>query len=508
MPPRLRLVPDADGHALRALIYARTSADRSLRGKSTESQVAACEDECEDRGWSVVRTVVDDDRSASALARKRREGWQDVVDAIASAECDVLVVWEFSRATRDLEVFVELRRALQEHGVLLSYKGDLYDLRKAKDRRRVSHDAVDAEAESGETSERVLRAKARDARQGWPHGPTPFGYRRVYNARTGVLERQEPDVPEPGSTAGTVATAPIVRELADRFLGGASLSQLAQDMNRRGVPTPKPPRDPSRTRGWTAATVSQVLRQPSIAGIRKHSRPGQATEFFTASWPGIITVEQREQILAVLSDPTRVIHRGTEPRHLLSHLAVCALCSVPVRHTVKRQKGVTYEAYTCAKSECFGVYCQAPAADDVVTQAVLALMADPRSVAALTGTRALASASTLDARRRLAELDAELADLAARWKAGRVKAGFYAEAASDLEDRIAAVRAELAPRTTGPTVLRLATADDQAATWDALTIVERREVVRALFEVRLHPAAVKGARRWDPTRVELLPRAF
>lgn len=504
MPPRLRLVPDVDAPPLRALIYARTSSDKRLRAKSTDSQVKACREECDDRGWEVIRDVVDDDRSASALARKAREGWLDVIDSIAAGDLDVLVVWEFSRATRDLKVFLELRNALEKHGVLLSYKGDQYDLRKANDRRRVSHDAVDAEAESGEASERVLRNKARDARDGWPTGPVPFGYRRVYDPRSGVLLRQEPDELD-GSFEDGAPTAPIVRELVERFLAGTSLNHLALDMSRRGVATPKPPRDPERARGWTAATVGQLLRQPSIAGLRKHSRPGEDVVLYEAAWDRIITVEQRQQVLAVLSDPTRVVHRGIEPTHLLSHLAVCSECGVPVRHKVKRQKAIAYAAYTCDNATCRKVYCQAPPADDLVTRAILAVMANPNSVTELTGRAADSVASRETARALLAELDAELVDLTARWKAGRVKAGFYAEAASDLEDRIAQVRGDLAPRTAGPTVVRLATADDQSATWEEFTVAQRREVVRETFEVRLHPAAAKGTRRWDPSRVELRP---
>lgn len=499
MPARLRVVPDGDQTTapLRALIYGRVSVDRGGRGKSTESQVAELARAAESQGWTIVDQIVDDGVSASTYARRDREGWRDAVAMIEAGAVDVLMAWEFSRATRDLEVFVELRRTLQDHGVLLYYQHELYDLRKASHRRRVGHDAVDAEADSGQTSERVLRQKGRDAEKGWPAGDVPYGYRRVYSERSGHLEGQVPDAK---------GTALIVRELVDGFLAGTSLSRLARDMQSRGIPTPKPPRKPELARGWTASTVGQVLRSPSIAGLRQHTRAGERV-FYEADWEPIITRDERAQILAILNDPKRVVHRGIEPTHLLSHLAVCAACGVPMRHRYKVQGGRRYAAYTCDRSGCRAVYIQAAPADDVVARAVIAVLSDRESLQALRGMTAADAAERRRAEAQVADLEAELADLEAAWKARDIKATVYARTVSGVEEQLAEARGALAPRVTAPILSRLATARDVAAAWAALPVADQRAAVRALFEVRLHRAAARGTRTWDPRRVEVLPLA-
>jgi hypothetical protein len=278
-------------------------------------------------------------------------------------------------------------------------------------------------------------------------------------------------------------------------------------MGRRGIPTPKPPRDPERARGWTAATVGQLLRQPAIAGLRVHRRPGEPVAFFDAAWVGIITREQRDRMQVILSDPARVIHRGIEPTHLMSHLAVCGLCGVPVRHRVKSQKAISYPAYVCDHTGCRGVYVQAPPVDDLVTQAVLTVLGDPRSVAALRGDTTSSVAAREAARRRIAELEADVAELDAERATNGMRAVVYARALGPLEDQLAEARAATTIHAAGPIVLRLATSADHAAAWAGFTVADRRDVIRALFDVRLHPAAVKGTRRWDPRRVELIPHA-
>lgn len=497
--PPLRAVPDLprdDAAPLRALIYARTSHDPGKRGKSTESQREYCLREAEYRGWEVIDTITDDDVSASSRARQEREGWQIVTERIEAAEVDVLLMWEWSRATRDLGVYVALEKVLRARGVLLAYQNDLYDLRKAGDRRRVASDSVEAQYESDRTSERALRAKAHDAELGKPTGPVPWGYRRLYDERRGWLLGQEPDP----------TTAPLVRELADRFLGGESLTQLAHDMTRRGIATPKPPRNPDRTRGWTAATVSQVLQSPSIAGIRQHTRDGVRT-FYPAAWDGIITADERDRILSILADPTRRLHTGVDPVHLLSHVAVCARCGTPVRHAYQRPRNGAakrYPAYSCSKAGCGGVYIQAPPVDNLVTQVVLATLTDAASVAGLQGGHGLADVDRAAGAARIATLEGRLDDLVTVWRSGALSATAYAAAVKPLEDDLATARASRAPRRMGGSpALRLADEEDVHGAWTALSVAERRAVVRSLFEVRLHPATVRGQRRWDPNRVEL-----
>ncbi|MFC8190841.1 recombinase family protein [Cellulomonas sp. NPDC057328] len=492
-----------DDQPLRAVIYARTSHDPGRRGRSTASQTEACRREAAHRGWTVVAEHLDDDRSASTRARGDRDGWTHVVELIERGDVDVLLMWELSRATRDLSFYVDLERTLQRVGVLLAYQGDLYDLTRAGDRRRVASDVVEAQFEADRTSERALRAQASAAEEGRPTGPVPWGYRRVYDPRTGHLLRQEPDLPDadhPDATTGL-----LVRELAQRFLGGESLSALALDMERRGVPTPKPPRDAARTRGWTASTVSQVLRSPSIAGLRKHARGGTVT-LHAAQWEGLITADARAQILAVLADPARVVHRGTEPRHLLSHLAVCGLCGTPVRHRAQHHGAVTYPAYTCDRTGCRGVYVTAPAADDLVAQAVIARLTHPESVRALLGADAPSADARTAARARVVALRSDLAELVELLRARTLTPAAYAAAARSLEADLAEAEAAAETKPVGPLVRQLASAADVRAAWDGLPVDGRRDVVRALFEVRLHPADRRGQRRWDPRRVELVPR--
>ncbi|MFJ9847516.1 recombinase family protein [Kitasatospora sp. NPDC101155] len=91
-------------HQLRAFLYARASRDIKGRGSSTAAQMTENRREADDRGWLIVDEFIDDNRSASRYAKKKRARFADMVDRVRAGEADVIITWESSRLQRDLEV--------------------------------------------------------------------------------------------------------------------------------------------------------------------------------------------------------------------------------------------------------------------------------------------------------------------------------------------------------------------------------------------------------------------
>ncbi|QAY70386.1 recombinase family protein [Xylanimonas protaetiae] len=499
---RLRVVPDPANTPRRAIIYARASRDRTRRAKSTKSQVDRCEWEASMRGWTVVETVVDDDRSASEYARKGRDGWSAVVEKIERGDADVLLMWEGSRATRALDAYVDLEKQLRRRNVLLSYDGETYDLAKPSDRRRAAQDAVEARYEADRIRARITRQKATDAQTGWMASQVPYGYLRTYDKRTGGLLGQEP---EPHSAA-------VVRWMVDAILvDGMTPNSIATEMNRRDEPTPGEWREMQKglprptSLGWTSKTVQQVLRGPAIAGLRQH-RPadGGPEALYEAVWPAIITAEERDTLLAATYRTDRRTHQSNAPAHLLTWLARCGECGGAIRHRAQRNKGRVHRAYQCANRRCGRVYIQQGPTDEHVTAVLIGFVSNPATRATLLGVARPASAGLglIDGVRRAAELTSKKDDLRVAFLAGSLSAETLGEVSRDIDRELAQIEAARQPApVTGPAVLRLASSDDVAATWRALSLADRRQVLRGLFEITLTRASAKGQRTFDTGRV-------
>ncbi len=469
--PRLRLAASAVAPSPRAVVYTRVSSDPNDRGRSVTEQEVDCRAVCERNGWEVVRVFSDNDRSASRYATKERPEHRNLIRFIESGAADVLVTWEASRAQRDLAAYARLRDLCERHDVLLSYSGRTFDMAESNDRFSTGLDALLAERESDETRKRVLRAVRANADQGRPHGRLLYGYRREYDAATRELIGQVPDP----------VTSEVVKEAARRVLAGETPYSIAQDFDRRGIPTPR-----GGSGGWDLTQVKRLCINPGYAGKRVH----QGKVIGDASWPAIISETDHLTLVAKLGDPRRRSQRDSAIRHLLSGVAVCGVCGGRIR--VQKNRG--FLAYLCVDG--FHVSRRETDVDEFVTEVTLARLERPDLAEVFTET---ADAETADA---LSE---------AREKRARLEGFYDAAAVGELTPQaLARIEARLLPEieaadqraraaVTSPLVAATAGIDARKH-WAKLSLPQQREIISTLMRVRIMPTR-RGSRTFDPESV-------
>ena len=451
--------------------------------RSTEDQVQDCRTFCESRGWRVIETIVDSDRSASEWARREREGFAAVLDLVRRGQVNVVVMWESSRAARKMAGYLELRDALRKAGVLLAYSGRIFDLRRGDDAFTTGLDALVAERDASAIRDRIVRTKRLDAARGHPAGMLPYGYKRHYHPVTRALLSQYADEHQ----------ATVVLHLAERVLAGASLNSLARDLNARGEPTPKPPRRPDATRGWTANTIRQILLGPAVAGLRKHTVDGRVI-LYPAEWPAIVDEPTWRAIGLVFDDESRVIIRGTKPKHLLSHVARCGICGVPLRHCKN--------AYSCPG--CFGVYASAGPVDALVEATLVEYLSRPENLAQISqDEHADMSAEVSAAQEHVRVIEARLEGAAEAYRQGEWSTGMLARVERGLQADLVEARAAATIRVADPVLQRLADSDDVEREWLDLDLGEKRRVLRAVLDIRIDRAKHRGGRSFDTERVRI-----
>lgn len=483
---------------MRALIYARVSLDLA-EGRSVAEQETECRAWADREGWHVA-AVITETGSASRYARSThaRTKWPELVHALATGDYDILLTWEHSRATRQLDEYAQLRTLCARHGVLWGYSGTVYDLTQRDARFRTGLDALLSEDESARTSERVQRAVRARAQAGAPHGKLPYGYRREYDPATGRLLRQVPDDTQ----------APIVREIYERVLAGDGVRTIATDLSDRDVTPPRPPTSRhDRTQAWLGITVRRIALSPTYAGKRTH----RGVIVGDATWEPLVTVETWERAVAVLTDPARATRTGDSiARHLLSGIARCGKpgpdgteCGGELRHLVNRGR---YPTYICFTRGCYGVAIAARMLDDYVNDVVLGLLTaqGEQLRAAAIGDAAHDGAATT--RAHLQGLRERLAGFVTAAAAGDLSPATLAAIEADLSPQIAAAEADLR-RQLVPRALRRLAGPDPVAAWTAMAVQDQRAILRDLLRVVVLPAGKGnwGRRGLDETRVRLTP---
>ena len=442
---------------MRAIIYCRVSSDPKQRGKSVTEQESDCRAIASANGWDVAHVLVDNDRGASRYSTGTRPAYAQLADTLQPG--DVLVTWEASRAQRDLAAYLDLRELCAQRNVLWCYSGKIHDLSTGDDRFTTGLDALLAEKEVEQSRERILRAVRANVAAGKPHGKLPYGY---------MIQRD----PDTGESLGRIPhpdTAPIVRELVRRVLAGDSLYSLAKDLNARGVPAPRPRRDGTPAQ-WIPVTLRKIIESPTYAGLRVH----RGHVVGTGTWEPLITVDEHERLKALLADPARRTQRGSEPRWLLSGVAICGECE----GRITRLNNRGYESYVCRDgAHVARKICDV---DAYVVELVIRRLESQDLVTEL-GAEDGEYAAAVEAARALRQRLDAFADSAAD---GELSPAALARVEAKLLPQIERADARVRRLVRSPIVAQAAGADARAR-WEVMSVRDRRDLVRALVEVRI-----------------------
>ncbi|QWF83776.1 recombinase family protein [Amycolatopsis sp. CA-230715] len=534
-----RLAKTASGQLppLRAVIYARASKDRKGRQMSVSSQVVVGRRFCKEHGITVVAVLIDNDLSASRYATEDRPEYREALRLLSTSEANLLWTWENSRAQRELGSFVRLRNILVEVGGYWAYDDRVYDMNDSDDRIDTAEDAVDSERESEKIRKRTRRGVEARAMESLWHGPASYGYRKVFDPRTGEALRMEKDP----------ATSKVVKRIVDRLIQTGNETEVAAALDADGVPCPReqhwradhvrklhvfsqdeegwarftaallpeqldsvhealalakehsasqvaqrlnrgqwPQALPGR---WNAAKVRNIAMNPVIAGYRVHR--GQIIG--KGVWEPIIKARKHAVLLARIGDPARSTRKdGIRVKYLLSGIMLCEVCERGVGSN-ERAGQMVYRCRDGHRSRNMA------RTDAFVVEAVLARLesADAAELFRFRGkekdaTKALAKAAELRAR-----LD-----------------GFTDQAAEGnlTPERLARIEAKLLPKIetaekrasqiiAAPAVAELV-GPQARQVWARMSLTQQREALRPIVRPRL-AKAIGGRSAFDPSAIRL-----
>ncbi|MFD3802588.1 recombinase family protein [Streptomyces sp. NPDC058619] len=471
-----------------AFLYGRASRDPKKKGRSVNAQLKDGRDLCHRLGWPIVEEFKDTGISASRHAKVGRDDFEAMLNGIRAGRCRIVVAFEASRYYRDLEAYTRLRSACHDAGVLLFYKGQIYDLSKSADRKATAMDAVQAESEAEDIRDRNLRTARQTADAGKPWGPVPDGYKRVYDPDSGDLVRQ---IVHPSQ-------GPVVRKIWAAAAAGKSLRSTAAALNQAGHRTQK-------GKPWQVWHLRTILRNPAYAGRRVF----QGEDYKRSTWPRLVTPEVFDAVQTLLNMEGRAWATDLTPTHLLSGIALCGehseLREANAEPVLRGYVNRGYPSLRCSLT-----------AHTTINEAKLTAYVEEELVAYLEReeTRAAFRSESVDhdaaaasSRLRALELQLEQAEEAAATFDENGVPAMSIAALSRLETRltplIAAAKQAARPRVVPDVLLDLLESDDVDGLWNSYDLQQQRAVLRLCMTVRLHSAARKGARTIEPGRVTI-----
>lgn len=493
------------GAAIRTRRYQRASSDSTGREQSCQTQSRKNIATDEENGWTSIGSYTDNDRAASRRAKKPREDFERLLEDIKADPGDVLIMFEMARSQRDLEVYARLRNLCLDSGLYYWMVADeLYDLRNRGDKQQLTAMASRAEDGSDAIGEAVLAGLESQAKEGRPHGQTPFGYLRVYSTTDGEFEAQVLDEKDHGGWSA----AGVVRLIFEKYLAGIPARRIAEALNDLGVPTMRAYAAMQRnhkdriarweTRKWREGNVYKVLKNTSYMGLRLHR--GILTK--ENCWPALVS---RDDFFAAARRMESQAFSGERPmaaQTLLTCLARCGKCGDDMVHQGPNAKS-RHAVYRCRAGDS-----SVPAgqADEFVVETLLEWFANPVMGDALQEDKD----EKIAAAKALAEnLRGDLLWWRRRAEdQGRpdVTLEDYDRKFDELMPQILKAEADAAPSGVSGVVQNMMSKDARRK-WKAMGLEQRRAVLRESVKITVHPAG-RGRRNVPIVQRVHITKAF
>lgn len=430
-----------------AVIYCRVSKDDQRQGRSVGEQETECREAATHHEWQVAEVFPENDRSASRLATKDRPEYKRLVEHLQANKPNVLILWESSRGSREPIEWFTLLALCRTNNIKMHIVKDrrTYDLSLSRDWKNLAEDGIDSAYEVEKTHERVLRSMKANAANGLPHGKVLYGYQRVYDSKGRFVEQVIRE-----------DQAEVIREAAKRVAHGETMYVVAQDFNKRGIPTPI-------SGPWDISKIRNLITKPAYIGKRTHK--GTVTN---AVWPAILEVKTWQICVDKCNDPTRKTHRDTAIKHLLSGIVLCGVCNAVVRPQMNN--GIP--SYLCSA----GWHVSVPRTDldAYVEQQIRERLITVQLTTDDDEQRQELLAQAEELQERLDEVEAELGNAKGRAVVALTRA------MTELESSIDDIMRQARTTQTEPIVGVLISNPEK---WDGLSLPEKRSFIRSGFLV-------------------------
>lgn len=519
-------------------ILVRISDDREGRALGVKRQEEDTRYLADRLGVKVVRVYIENDISASAIAGKNRQDFEDFLADWKAGVFQVPLAYTTGRLTRDNIVAERIIEVSRAKGISPYFVASPWcDLTTAAGRRMYRSLAVNDAAEAEDIQERAQRKKLQDAKEGKTNGgPRTYGYGKV----VGLDPKTGKKICDPYQVREEEIE--VLHEGKRRLLAGESQLQIVMDWNKRGIKTARVGMKIKRNgvfktcKGlWTVGKFARTMLNPSYIifpgdnpekrGTRVHKG-----ESYMAMWPGVFTQQEHDWMRAILEGRAQQWSHGlvNGRTYMLTGITHCGgtwpqetekagqICGGAMYGQGKKDNGKYKRRYACKKYDnhgirigCCTVFRIAEPVELLVSEAVLARFDSPEIACAL---------APADNETRMGEVVQELAQLTTRRQA---LAEEYAEGVHELDDykvmrdklkvKIDVLESERKSLLNDNAKKLALPTDGLREVWDTASMEWKASVIRLLVEkVVIHPgrpgAGLWNGYRFDPELVEIVWR--
>lgn len=418
----------------------------------------------------VLEVFVDND--ISAYSGKLRPAYRALLSRLAHDDFDSVICWHTDRLHRSPKELEEYIDVSEKHGVTThSVQSGELDLSTASGRAVARTLGAWARFESEQKSDRIRRAKQQARESGtWAGGRVPYGWTVV----DGVVSVNEEE-------------ARWVRLATQKILEGASLRSTVAHLTAQNAKT-------STGAAWASPTLRGILLRAKNASLRQVGDDYVPQPLF----PALVTEDAWHGVRAILTDDSRVTHRGNASKWLLTSVAYCECGeTVEIKHMVSR--GRHYTGYTCKTRKPGHVIKKADQVHEVVDAYMVQLLHQPEVWETVTAERTQESSTWAQ---EAAGVRARLAEAADGYADGVMTLAQLERISSRLTAKLEDLESHMGANKGG--VVK-ANGKKPEQLWNGATLEQKRAIIRATVRITLaRKATRKSVFDYESVQIEPL----
>jgi len=244
-------------------LYCRLSVDDRADGESNSitSQKSILTKYSEEHGFKNTKFFIDDGVSGTMFSRP---GLNSMLEEVNADRVAVVIIKDQSRIGRDVLEVGLLKRQFEEHNVRFIAASDGYDTANGYDMMSIMRDVIN-EYYVADCSRKIRAVKRANAEKGKLSSIMSYGY---------IPDKNDNSIWQIDEEA-----APIIRELFQRVIEGEGVTNIARDLNERGIISPGARKMELRGKSiadvdtrWFPGTVSKLLKNVVYIGTQISQR--------------------------------------------------------------------------------------------------------------------------------------------------------------------------------------------------------------------------------------------
>lgn len=309
----------AKGEPILAVIYARYSS-HSQTEQSIEGQLAAAHVYARGHGYTVVREYCD---RAQTGRNDNRDAFQQMLSDTDKHQFDVIITWKVDRIGRNREDIAFNKHRCKKNGVRIEYVAEnLPDSAESVILESVLEGM--AEYYSLQLSTNIRRGQLESARKLQCVGGTrPLGYDVDKETKRYIIDEK---------------TAPVVRQIFEKYAKGATEVEIIRWLNDQGIRTTK-------KKPFTKSSLATLLHNEKYIGVYTYGDLVRVED----GMPAIVDRETFDKVQELMKVNRRApSHTWTHQEYILTDKLFCGKCGSPmVGESGFSKTGAKHCYYSC-----------------------------------------------------------------------------------------------------------------------------------------------------------------